>query len=99
MLKGVPSWAMSKKLLDMKRALREFEEHISKMIEEERAGLSEKRDEGDNLLGVLLKASESEAIGNARSGLSDEEIIGNLLIYNVAGYDPTANTLGTLLPC
>ena len=43
MLKGVSSWAMSKKLLDMKRALREIEEHISRMIEEELADLSEKK--------------------------------------------------------
>jgi len=44
-------------------------------------------------MSVLLKASESEAMGKGRSGLSDEEIIGNLFIYIVAGHDTTANTL------
>jgi cytochrome P450 len=93
MLMGLPAWAMSKKLLEMKSALKEVEEYISKMVDEERASSSEKEAKGDNLMSVLLKASESEAMGKGRSGLSDEEIIGNLFIYNVAGHDTTANTL------
>jgi cytochrome P450 len=93
MLMGLPSWAMPKKLVEMKGALKEVEEYISTMMEKERAGLSEKGIEGDNLMSVLLKASESEAMGKERSGLSDQEIIGNLFIYNVAGHDTTANTL------
>lgn len=93
MLMGLPSWAMSKKLLEMKGALRDVKEYIYKMMEQDRAGLSDKEGEGDNLMSVLLKASESESMGKGRSGLNDEEIIGNLFIYNVAGHDTTANTL------
>ncbi|KAE8454619.1 hypothetical protein EG329_000242 [Mollisiaceae sp. DMI_Dod_QoI] len=93
MLMGLPSWAMPKKILEMKLALKEVGDYISAMMERDRAGLSEKGIEGDNLMSVLLKASESEAMGKGRSGLSDEEIIGNLFIYNVAGHDTTANTL------
>jgi cytochrome P450 len=93
MLMGLPSWALPKKFLDMKSALKEAEEYILKMIEEERAGLVEKSSEGDNLMSVLLKASESEAMGKGRMVLSDEEIVGNLFIYNLAGHDTTSNTL------
>jgi cytochrome P450 len=93
MLMGLPSWSMPKKLLDMKSALEEVKEFIVKMVEEERAGLVGRSSEGDNLMSVLLKASENEATGKGRSGLSDEEIVGNLFIYNVAGHDTTSNTL------
>jgi len=93
MLMGLPAWAMPKKITEMKTALKDVEDYISAMMEKDRAGLSEKETEGDNLMSVLLKASKSEAIGNERNGLSDQEIIGNLFIYNVAGHDTTANTL------
>ena len=33
-------------------------------------------------------------MGSERSELSDEEIILNLFIYNIAGHDATADTLG-----
>lgn len=90
---GLPSWAMTKKLLEMKWPLKEVEKYISKMMDEERAGLSGKEGNGDNLLSVLLKASESEAMGKEKSGLSDQEIIGNLFTYNVAGHGTTVNTI------
>ena len=89
MLMGLPAWAMSKKLLEMKWALKEVDDYISKMVEEERNGQSEKLSEQDNLMSVLLKASDS----GGRNGLSDKEIVGNLFVYNVAGHDTTANTV------
>jgi cytochrome P450 len=90
MLMGLPSWAMSEKLLKMKWALKEVDDYIFKMMEEERNGVSKKLlSEQDNLMSVLLKASDD----GGRSGLSDKEIIGNLFIYNVAGHDTTANTI------
>jgi len=69
--------------------LKEVDDYISKMVEEERSGQSEKLSEQDNLMSVLLKASDS----GGRNGLSDKEIVGNLFVYNVAGHDTTANTV------
>ena len=89
LLMGLPSWAMPKKLEEMKSALREFRAYMVEMIEEERESTGEKKSEGDNLLSVLIRSSQSEG----RSVLSDEEIIGNMFIYNLAGHDTTANTL------
>jgi cytochrome P450 len=74
---------MSKKLLEMKWVLKEVDDYIPKMVEEERNGQSEKLNEQDNLMSVLLKASDS----GGRNGRSDKEIVGNLFIYNVAGHD------------
>jgi cytochrome P450 len=92
MLMGLPSLVMPRKLLEMKSAMKEVETFIVKMTEEERMGL-EKRPKGDNLLSVLLRASERDVIGKGRIGLSDEKLVGNLFVYNVAGHDTTSNTL------
>jgi cytochrome P450 len=89
MLMGLPAWAMSKKLLEMKWPLKEVDDYISKMAEEERNGQSEKSSEQDSPMSVLLKASDN----GGRNGLSDKEIVGNLFIYNVAEHDTTANTI------
>jgi cytochrome P450 len=59
MLMGLPAWAMSKNLLEMKWALKEVDDYISKMVEEELNGQKEKLSEQDNLMSVLLKASDS----------------------------------------
>jgi hypothetical protein len=49
MLMGLPAWAMSKKLLEMKWELKEVDDYISKTVEEERNGQNEKLNEQDNL--------------------------------------------------
>jgi len=45
-------------------------------------------------MSVLIRAVDSsQQDGKGRSSLSNEEIYGNLFIYNLAGHDTTANTL------
>ena len=72
-------------------AIQEFKMYMSEMISRERQ-LIEKRDSGaGNLLSSLIRASED---GKAASqSLDDEEIMGNLFIYSLAGHETTANTL------
>lgn len=93
MLMELPPWATPKKWMEMKNALKEVEIFMRKMVEDERKGLNEKSSERDNLMSALLRASDSEVLGKGKIGLNDEEIIGNLFIYNVAGHDTTSNTL------
>jgi cytochrome P450 len=93
MLMDLPAWATPTKWIEMKSALKEVGSYIRKMIEDERAGLNEKSPERDNLMSALLRASDNEGTGKGKLGLSDEEIVGNLFIYNVAGHDTTSNTL------
>lgn len=92
----LPPRILPRSILDMKAAVRCIEDSIHKMIADERAGLCEKSEERDNLMSALIKASEREAIGQS-NGLSDQEIIGNLFIYILAGYDTTTNTLAYAL--
>ena len=80
------------KLRKVKHALQEFRDYMKEMMEEDTKSLYEIEAKKDNLMTVLLRASESRD-GNGRNGLSDQEILGNLFIYNVGGHDTTANTL------
>jgi hypothetical protein len=89
----LPEWMMTANLLMIKTSTQEFRSYMSEMVEEERAGVRLKMEGNDNLMSVLLRASDVEKEGKGRSGLSDEEIYGNLFVYNLAGHDTTANTL------
>jgi cytochrome P450 len=88
-----PAWAIPKQWLEMKNALDEVGTFMHKLVEDERAGVNEKSPERDNLMSALLRASDNEAMGKGKIGLSDDEIVGNLFIYNVAGHDTTSNTI------
>lgn len=88
---NLPSIILPQSMKDIKQAIAEFKEYMVEMVEEEKSLIDQKDVEKDNLMSVLVRASEAEAGG--RNGLSNEEIYGNLFIYNLAGHDTTANTL------
>lgn len=46
----------------------------------------------ESLTGALIRASEEDKIASEK-GLSDQEIYGNMFIFNFAGHDTTANTM------
>jgi cytochrome P450 len=90
MMKYLPSRILSKNLIEVKTAIAEFKNYMVEMVEEDRAENVDK----DNLMSVLVRAAESESQdGKGRNHFTDEEIYGNLFIYNLAGHDTTANTL------
>ncbi|KAI8630633.1 cytochrome P450 [Xylariaceae sp. FL1651] len=88
-----PTIALPASLRKVKDSVRELKDYMSEMMAEQRLA-THKPDAvaKDNLMSVLLKASESKG-DDGRSILSDEEIFGNLFIYNFVGHDTTANTL------
>lgn len=89
---NLPQAIIPKGMKDVKQAITEFKEYMVEMVAEERSLVNQKDEEKDNLMSVLVRASAAEAGG--RNGLSNEEIYGNLFIYNLAGHDTTAHTLG-----
>ncbi|KAE8449165.1 hypothetical protein EG329_008549 [Mollisiaceae sp. DMI_Dod_QoI] len=89
---NLPRVLLPKSMKDVKQAIAEFKEYMVEMVEEEKSLVHQKEEEKDNLMSVLVRASETEAGG--RNGLSNDEIYGNLFIYNLAGHDTTAHTLG-----
>lgn len=89
--KKLPHWMLTKNILRVQTAFAEFKRYMSDMVEAERA--STKSSEQENLMSALFRASEAEAQSSqGRNGLSDDEIFGNLFIYNLAGHDTTAMT-------
>lgn len=90
----LPDIVLPTSVRKVKNSVRELEGYMREMMAEQRSALHEFEGVGmkDNLMSVLLKASESTD-DNGRSVLSDEEIFGNLFIYNFVGHDTTANTL------
>lgn len=92
-LPPIPSFILTKKMKEINLAVREFRSHMNQMIEEERVRVDKLDSEKDNLLTALVRASNAASQGKGRSGLSHDEIMGNLFMYNVAGHDTTANTI------
>lgn len=85
-------WYMPKGVKAVGLALKEFKQYMTEMVSRERQ-LIEKRDSSNhaNLISSLIRASEDGK--SASQSLDDDEILGNLFIYNLAGHETTANTL------
>jgi cytochrome P450 len=87
------------KLRRVSQATREFQMYMDEMLNSVRNSKSKQRAQSKNLLNALVQASEearqSSHDGLTRNGLTDKEIFGNIFIYNLAGYETTANTLAT----
>ena len=88
---------LPKVLRDFKLAHDDFKNYMGEMI----AGAKTRAAQGEhgdpNLLNTLVQKSEealAESGGkSSQSGLSDNEIFGNLFIFSFAGHETTANTL------
>ena len=80
-------------------ALQEFKQYMGEMLDQERMTITNRDDSSGNLMGALIRASEeakhssTSASGVHRDFLTDDEIFGNIFIYNLAGHETTANTI------
>ena len=89
---------LPKKLRTLGVATKEFQKYMEEMLSHERA-MAGKREQGsDNLVGSLVRASEeaqksTDVNDSLHLGLTDEEIFGNIFVFNLAGHETTANTL------
>ena len=90
------------KLRTLGQAAHEFQQYMEETLAHERSITSSQPDGSSNLIRVLVHASElakkSTLEGKeTKSGLTDEEIFGNIFAYNLAGHETTANTVATAL--
>jgi hypothetical protein len=83
---SLPDFLLPKKIKEIKVAIAEFKKYMVDMVEEERSQIQKVDIEKDNLLSVLVRISEQEGGAKGRNGLSNDEIFGNLFIYNLAGH-------------
>jgi cytochrome P450 len=81
-------------MLEVNEAITNFKSYMTEMVEEERQSVANGEGDKDNLMSVLIRAADSaKADEKGRNSLTDDEIFGNLFIYNLAGHESTANTL------
>jgi cytochrome P450 len=84
----IPNWLLLLGRRRFRRALRELEAVVYRIIRERRAST---KDSGD-LLSLLLQAREEDG-----SGLSDKELRDEVMTLLLAGHETTANTLSYTL--
>lgn len=85
------------------RATIDFKFHMTEMLQEERTAIAQGKTRDATFTNSLLRASEElsgKANGNDKMinrGLTEEEIYGNIFVYNFAGHDTTSGTLSWIL--
>ncbi|KAK5080450.1 hypothetical protein LTR05_008560 [Lithohypha guttulata] len=95
------TWGRARKVLD---AHAEFQDYMTEMMAEEKTRMQSGEKDRGNLMSVLVRSSEQAKLSgkiaddgaagrNTFQGLTDEEVYGNMFIYNLAGHDTTANTI------
>lgn len=76
-----------------------FQEHMTKAYEEEKQAMIRGEEQEYNLMTSLVRASQATISqkdsysGSHQEGLTEEEIYGNIFVFNFAGHDATANSL------
>ena len=89
---------MPKKIQRVGTAVKEFRQYMDEMLDNERQAMTTKQGASKpNLINTLIRESdEAKAAANKSTSLfrlTDDEIKGNIFIFNLAGHDTTANTL------
>ena len=92
------SW-LPKSFRELYQATVVFQEHMTKAYEDEKQATVRGENQVSNLMTALTRASQANAskkdtyAGSYQEGLTEEEIYGNIFVFNFAGHDATANSL------
>ena len=75
-----------------------FQDHMTKAYEDEKRATMRNDKLENNLMTSLVRASQANvqkgsSTGSHQEGLTEEEVYGNVFVYNFAGHDATANSL------
>ena len=73
------------------QAIIDFKDHMTTMVIEEKTAIEKQQVRSATFTNSLIRASENNEAGKG-GGLTEEEIYGNLFVYNFAGHDTTATT-------
>lgn len=63
------------------------------VYEEKKQSVVDGNNGSSNLMTSLVRASADAVDGNNQGGLIEQEIYGNIFVFNFAGHDTTANSL------
>ena len=76
-----------------------FQKHMTQVHEREKQAMARGEKQESNLMTSLVRASQDNAnkrknhAGSLQEGLTEEEIYGNIFVFNFASHDATANSL------
>ncbi|KAF4548622.1 Cytochrome P450-like protein 42 [Elsinoe fawcettii] len=99
-----PGWLLPEKLRKLKIARQVYGMHLERKIADEREAFRKEEKQGKSRLGDTLVASLIRANEMAKKEdggkfvLTQEELYGNLFIYNSAGFETTASQLTYAIP-
>lgn len=80
------------------QATQEFKKHMEEMVENERGQISQYKPGEGNLMTVMVHASEdARQSSKPTMAFADDEVIGNIFFYVLAGHESTANTIAYAL--
>ena len=92
------SW-LPKSFRELYRATLVFQEHMTKAYEGEKQAMMSNDKLENNLMTSLVRAAQANVnqkestTGTHQEGLTEEEVYGNVFVFNFAGHDATANSL------
>lgn len=93
----VPSW-----LKKLQVAVKSVRKNLEDSVADECMDLANGKPGTDNLLSTLVRANEEEKNatggGGKRFALTDEELYGNLFMFNQAGFETTSGALSSAIP-
>ncbi|PBK63872.1 614/534 cytochrome P450 [Armillaria solidipes] len=94
---SVPRWAMglTPRWAKVRTAFDELESYMLEMIRNRQTG--EQKGERYDLFSSLLDANDDENEGRGEIKLTDQELLGNVFIFLVAGHETTGHTLALTL--
>lgn len=94
-----PDWLLPDRLRRLRAAVMEFRQYMTEKVSEGKEATLHGQPSKDNLMNALVQANEAAKIeGDAKMVLCDDELYGNMFIFNVAGFETTATALTYTMP-
>ena len=88
---------LPRKIRMIGEAAQVFKRYMEEMVDKERHRIAQHDSGVGNLLSALVKASNAQTEASDpdafAQGLTDQEILGDIFMYNLAGHETTANTV------
>ena len=90
---------LPKSFRELYQATLVFQEHMTEAYESEKGAMMRNDKLGNNLMTSLVRASQANVdqkgstTGSHEECLTEEEVYGNVFVFNFAGHDATANSL------
>ncbi|THV54440.1 hypothetical protein BGAL_0026g00110 [Botrytis galanthina] len=93
---------LPKRLSRLGRATLDFKDHMQQMVKDEKELIQQGKPGSRNIINSLIMASDemSELTGDkggSGRGLTEDEVYGNIFVYNFAGHDTMAITMNWTL--